>query len=168
MTEFKKPKARRIVGGVDTHADTHHAAVVLMNGRRVADHEFPVTRAGYADLLEWMRSFNQLKALIEQARPELLITRSVGVETAAQLLTTCGDNPDRLFSEGLFATCAGCRLSPHPAAEHDAIGSTVAAPGRLTAPCTSLCFVVCPAINPPVPMLSAEPPRDCPRKSSAV
>ncbi|MFD2353750.1 hypothetical protein ACFSTC_37570 [Nonomuraea ferruginea] len=57
MTEFKKPKARRIVGGVDTHADTHHAAVVLMNGRRVADREFQATRAGYANLLQWMRSF---------------------------------------------------------------------------------------------------------------
>ncbi|PZG18183.1 IS110 family transposase [Spongiactinospora gelatinilytica] len=63
MTEFKKPKARRIVGGVDTHADTHHAAVVLMNGRRVADREFSATRAGYADLLEWMRSFGRLQAV---------------------------------------------------------------------------------------------------------
>src|SRR4051812_17645925 len=31
----KKPKKRRITGGVDTHKDTHHAAVVLMNGRRL-------------------------------------------------------------------------------------------------------------------------------------
>ncbi|GAA4519105.1 MULTISPECIES: IS110 family transposase [Nonomuraea] len=276
MTEFKKPKARRIVGGVDTHADTHHAAVVLMNGRRVADREFQATRAGYANLLQWMRSFgrlhavgvegtgsygaalarhlssakvkvievnrpdrqqrrakgksdpldaysaaeavlaeragavpksgngvaesirvlhvvragavkartacinelqalivtapaelreqlaglkkarlvdaclrlrpsadladpaqsvkaalrylaaryralsaeidatyNQWKALIEQARPELLTTLGVGVETAAQLLTTCGDNPDRLRSEGSFA--ALCGVSPVPA-----------------------------------------------------
>ncbi|NBE93039.1 IS110 family transposase [Nonomuraea sp. KC401] len=59
MTRFKKPKARRIVGGVDTH----HAAVVLMNGRRVADREFPATRVGCADLLEWMRSFGQLQAV---------------------------------------------------------------------------------------------------------
>ncbi|GAA4966256.1 transposase [Nonomuraea thailandensis] len=63
MTQFKKPKARRIVGGVDSHADTHHAAVVLMNGRRVADREFPATGAGYADLLEWMRSFGRLHAV---------------------------------------------------------------------------------------------------------
>ncbi|WP_164903729.1 IS110 family transposase [Nonomuraea polychroma] len=63
MTEFKKPKARRIAGGLDTHADNHHAAVVLMNVRRVADREFPATRAGYADLLEWMRSFGRLHAV---------------------------------------------------------------------------------------------------------
>lgn len=276
MAEFKQAKKRRVVGGVDTHADTHHAAVVLMNGRRVADREFPATRAGYADLLEWMRSFGrvqavgvegtgsygaalarhladakvkvvevnrpdrrqrrakgksdsldayaaaeavladkaravpkagtgvtesirmlhlvragavkartaclnelrallvtapaelreqlaglkgarlaeacarlrpsteladpaqsakaalrhlaarhraltteidtayaQLKALIEQALPDLLAVHGVGVETAAQLLTTCGDNPDRLRSEGAFA--ALCGVSPVPA-----------------------------------------------------
>ncbi len=34
-----------------------------MNGRRVADREFPATRAGYTDLLEWMRSFGRLHAV---------------------------------------------------------------------------------------------------------
>ncbi|MFB4284385.1 transposase [Nonomuraea sp. MTCD27] len=58
-------------------------------------------------------AYNQLKALIEQTRPELLTTQGVGVETAAQLLATCGDNPDRLRSEGSFA--ALCGVSPVPA-----------------------------------------------------
>jgi transposase len=58
----KKPKKRRIVGGVDTHADTHHAAVELMNGGRIADAQFPATTAGYEQLLEWMRSFGRLHA----------------------------------------------------------------------------------------------------------
>lgn len=59
----RKPRARRIVGGVDTHRDTHHAAVELMNGGRVADAEFPATAAGYAQLLAWMRSFGRLHAV---------------------------------------------------------------------------------------------------------
>ena len=59
----KKPKKRRIIGGVDTHADTHHAAVVLMNGRRLADREFSATTAGYEALLEWMRGFGRLHAV---------------------------------------------------------------------------------------------------------
>lgn len=58
----KKPKSRRVTGGVDTHKDTHHAAVVLMNGRRLADREFPATAAGYAALLDWMNSFGRLHA----------------------------------------------------------------------------------------------------------
>lgn len=61
--EFKRPRKRRIVGGVDTHADTHHAAVVLMNGRRLADRQFPATAAGYADLLAWLRGFGRLHAV---------------------------------------------------------------------------------------------------------
>src|SRR5881396_1817892 len=63
MRMAKKPKKRRIAGGVDTHKGTHHAAVVLMNGRRLADAEFPATVAGYAALSEWMRSFGRLHAV---------------------------------------------------------------------------------------------------------
>jgi transposase len=59
----KKATKRRIVGGVDTHSEIHHAAVVLMNGRRVADAEFPATAAGYAESLAWMRGFGVLHAV---------------------------------------------------------------------------------------------------------
>lgn len=58
-----KPRRQRIIGGVDTHGDRHHAAVVLMNGRRLADAGFPATATGYADLLAWMRSFGRLHAV---------------------------------------------------------------------------------------------------------
>ncbi len=62
-TQLKKPKRRRVVGGVDTHADTHHAAVLLMHGGRVADAEFPAAAAGYAQLLAWLRGFGRLHAV---------------------------------------------------------------------------------------------------------
>jgi hypothetical protein len=39
----------RVTGSVDTH----HVAVVLMNGRRLADREFPATAAGHGDLPEF-------------------------------------------------------------------------------------------------------------------
>jgi transposase len=58
----KKPGERRITGGVDTHADTHHAAVELMNGARIADAQFPATSEGYAQLLAWMGSYGRLHA----------------------------------------------------------------------------------------------------------
>lgn len=32
---------RRVVVGVDTHADTHHVAVVSEYGKPIADHAFP-------------------------------------------------------------------------------------------------------------------------------
>lgn len=58
-----KPRKRRIVGGVDTHADTHHAAVELMNGGRVADAQFPATAAGYEQLRAWLASFGRVHAV---------------------------------------------------------------------------------------------------------
>ncbi|TWH73889.1 transposase [Modestobacter roseus] len=45
---------RRVVTvGVDTHSDTHHAAVIDDVGRPLADAGFPTTPAGYRQLLAW-------------------------------------------------------------------------------------------------------------------
>lgn len=57
-----KPRRRRVIGGVDTHKDIHHAAVMWMNGARIADAAFPATREGYAALLAWLGSFGRLYA----------------------------------------------------------------------------------------------------------
>ncbi|AXN50147.1 IS110 family transposase [Mycobacterium marinum] len=51
---------RSIIGGVDTHTATDHAAVIDVNGRLIADAEFPTTPAGYASMLTWMRSKGKL------------------------------------------------------------------------------------------------------------
>jgi transposase len=45
-----------VTGGVDTHGDTHHAAVIDALGRAVGDREFPTTPAGYRALTAWLRS----------------------------------------------------------------------------------------------------------------
>ena len=47
---------------------------------------------------------------LRRTAPRLLERHSVGVQTAAQLLITAGDNPDRLHSEAAFA--AMCGASP--------------------------------------------------------
>jgi transposase len=59
----KKSRQRRVIGGVDTHGSTHHASVIVMSGRRVADAQFPATAAGYADLLAWLAGFGRLVAV---------------------------------------------------------------------------------------------------------
>ena len=46
-----------VIAGVDTHAETHHAAVIDTNGRHLADKQFPATRSGYAALLGFIASF---------------------------------------------------------------------------------------------------------------
>lgn len=49
-----------VVGGVDTHLDTHTAAVIDLVGRVLGTCQFPATAAGYAALLAWMRGHGQL------------------------------------------------------------------------------------------------------------
>ncbi|MEB4029450.1 transposase, partial [Mycobacterium ulcerans] len=52
--------SRAIIGGVDTHAATHHGAVIDSRGRLLADAEYPASGRGYAAMLTWMRSKGNL------------------------------------------------------------------------------------------------------------
>jgi transposase len=52
--------ARTIVGGVDTHLELHHAAVVDTAGEILATRSFATTRAGYRAMLAWMRGFGDV------------------------------------------------------------------------------------------------------------
>lgn len=53
-----------VIGGVDTHGRTHHAAVInSVTGKLLGDHEFPATSAGYRQLLAWSASFGTVLAI---------------------------------------------------------------------------------------------------------
>ncbi|TDC92707.1 IS110 family transposase [Actinomadura sp. 7K507] len=49
-----------VAGGVDTHSDTHTAAVIDQVGRVLGSERFPADAAGYTALLTWMRTFGRL------------------------------------------------------------------------------------------------------------
>jgi transposase len=49
-----------VVGGVDAHADTHHAAARGQRGALLATQSFPTTTPGYRELLAWLRSFGEV------------------------------------------------------------------------------------------------------------
>jgi transposase len=51
-----QPVAGPVVAGVDTHQQTHHAAVIDLEGRRPGDRGFAATATGYTELLGWVRS----------------------------------------------------------------------------------------------------------------
>jgi transposase len=55
-TQAAPPQASIIVAGIDTHKDTHHAAVLDLTGGLLGDAEFPTTQAGYQALLDWAGS----------------------------------------------------------------------------------------------------------------
>ncbi len=54
-----------------------------------------------------------LTTLVQQTAPSLLALYGTGTDTAASLLVTAGDNPDRLHSEGSWAHL--CGATPLPA-----------------------------------------------------
>jgi len=51
---------RIVVGGVDTHADSHVAAVIDGNGGVLGIEAFPADRTGYAALLSWLWGFGDV------------------------------------------------------------------------------------------------------------
>ena len=56
-----KQQVRRVVGGVDSHADTHQAAALDERGRLLGSKSFAVSAAGYRELLAWLASFGLIE-----------------------------------------------------------------------------------------------------------
>jgi len=52
-----------VVGGVDAHADAHHAAVLDERGALLATKSFPTTTPGYRQLLDWLVGFGEIDAV---------------------------------------------------------------------------------------------------------
>jgi transposase len=57
MTQIK----RVVTGGVDAHADNHHAVALDERGRLLGDAVFPTSRRGYRELLGWLEGFGQVR-----------------------------------------------------------------------------------------------------------
>jgi len=53
-------KQIKVYGGIDTHADTHHVAVIDAAGRRLADVQVPTTAPGYQAALRFLGSWPML------------------------------------------------------------------------------------------------------------
>lgn len=52
-----------VIGGVDTHAATHHAAAIDDQGRLLGSAEFAASDGGYTDLLRWLRSYGTVQSV---------------------------------------------------------------------------------------------------------
>lgn len=79
MVTSQAVSAQIVVAGVDTHKDTHHAAVLDLNGGVLGDAQFPATQTGYQALLDWAGS----QGLIDRVGVEL--TGSYGAGLARHL-----------------------------------------------------------------------------------
>ena len=83
-----------------------------------------------------------IAALVARINPLLMEASCIGVEIAAQLLITAGENPERMKSEAAFAMLSPCSVvplpCPPPRARPVATGLTAAETGPRTARCTWL------------------------------
>jgi transposase len=52
-----------VIGGVDSHADTHHFAALDRRGVLLGTHCFPTTADGYGHALAWLRRFGEINAI---------------------------------------------------------------------------------------------------------
>ena len=59
----KAETMRTVVGGVDTHRDTHTAAAVDDSGRNLGTETFPATTEGYRTLLGWLQGFGTIRSI---------------------------------------------------------------------------------------------------------
>lgn len=48
------------IGGVDSHKDTTHVAVITAVGQPVADQEFPTTEGGHRRAIAWLVGYGSL------------------------------------------------------------------------------------------------------------
>jgi hypothetical protein len=63
MPKRTSKRTRVVIGGVDTHGRTHHAAVIDQQGRLLGDREFPADSGGYRQLLGWLGRHGQVEAV---------------------------------------------------------------------------------------------------------
>lgn len=62
-TPILADSTRPVTGGIDTHKDTHVAAVIDHLGRELATQAFPTNTIGYQHLLDWMRTFGTIQRI---------------------------------------------------------------------------------------------------------
>jgi transposase len=60
MTQEQDPV---VIGGVDAHADIHHAAALDARGALLGSRQFAATSAGYEQLFEWFSGFGRVQAV---------------------------------------------------------------------------------------------------------
>jgi hypothetical protein len=89
----------------------------------------------YLELVDAIAELDRhLEPLVTRTAPKLVAQLGIGVQSAAQLLVTAGDNPERLQSAGRSRTCAASlRCPPRRANASTDIGSTSAATATPTA-----------------------------------
>jgi transposase len=74
-------ESTEVIAGVDTHADTHHVALINEHGKHLADQKFAATGSGYRDIIDYITRDGPVAAVGVEG------TGSYGAELARVLAT---------------------------------------------------------------------------------
>ncbi|UKA75066.1 IS110 family transposase [Arthrobacter sp. FW306-07-I] len=72
-------EAIKVIAGIDTHADTHHVAVINEHGKPLADREFLAVGSGYRKIVDFITNYGTVTAVGVEG------TGSYGAELARTL-----------------------------------------------------------------------------------
>jgi transposase len=78
-TSILATEAFSVIAGIDTHADTHHVAVINEHGKPIADREFLAVGSGYRKIVDFITSHGAVTAVGVEG------TGSYGAEIARTL-----------------------------------------------------------------------------------
>lgn len=56
-------EAIKVIAGIDTHADTHHVAVINEHGKPLVDREFLAVGSGYRKIMDFIISYGTVTAV---------------------------------------------------------------------------------------------------------
>lgn len=53
----------KVIAGIDTHADTHHVALITEHGKCLGDRKFLAVGSGYREIGAYLTSFDPVSAV---------------------------------------------------------------------------------------------------------
>jgi transposase len=53
----------KVIAGIDTHADTHHVAIINEHGKPLADKEFLAVGSGYRKIVDFITGYGSVSAV---------------------------------------------------------------------------------------------------------
>ena len=53
----------KVIAGIDTHADTHHVALITDYGKNLGDRKFLAVGSGYREIAAYLTSFGPVTAV---------------------------------------------------------------------------------------------------------
>lgn len=120
-----------VIGGVDTHKNTHYAAAIDNQGRLLGHREFPATDRGYQALLVWLRSHGDITAIGVESTGSFGATLTRALTVAGQhvievnrpnrLARRMDGKSDRLDAEQIARAVLGQTSTATPKAKSGAV-----------------------------------------------